>query len=315
MRTLGRLSLALLAFLSGCVSVNGPALSKGEIAPGQRTIVLVFAAPTPLMRSDNSNVATAAEIIPGLGMAVQSVKDDHSVELSQDLAQALPGWHPGQEFAAQLMTALQGSGYPGRWVAAADSEIIPARLSGWNEADNVADWRTRYYGIGPIPPTTPRNYAEVPGISDSLILESNLAWGLKADADGNETPFLSCQARLYSAAGNKLLWSQEENLPDAGFKGSFETLKPNGQLLESHWRSLMAPLAAALSNDFRKDLAQAGLYTGPAFSPAAPAAPASSAYQMSAPGASAYQLTLPAAPAAAPATAPASNPNGLESHP
>lgn len=292
--------LAALLLMPGCVSVEGPPMAKGEVQQGQRTILLVFAAPTPVMTAEESNVATAVDIIPGVGQLAQSIRDDRNTAVSQDLARALPSpWNPAAEFAPKLRAELDHAGSPGAWVMPEDTEIIPDRLVGWNQADNVADWTMKYYGLGPMPPTAPRNYARVPGIGDALVFEANLSWGLQADAETNETPFLACRARLYAAASGKLLWSQEEILPDGGFKGSLETLKPNGDQLETHWRGLMPQLASKIADDFRKSLMTAGLYAGPAISTAPPVgAP---------PQAAAYSLTS--------STAPPVNPLGLQNHP
>jgi len=312
--------LSALLLIPGCVSVEGPAMTKGEMQKGQRTILLVFAAPTPVMTAEESNVATAVDIIPGVGQLAQSVRDDRNTAVSQDLARALPApWDPAAEFAPKLRAELDRAGSPGTWMMPSETEIIPDRLVGWNQADNVADWTMKYYGLGPMPPAAPRNYSRIPGISDALIFEANLSWGLDADADGNQSPFLACRARLYAAATGNLLWSQEELLPDGGFKGSLETLKPNGDQLETHWRALMPPLAAKLADDFRKSLLTAGLYAGPALSTAPPAGalPAAAAYSLTgstAPAATAYTLP-PTAPVPAPAPAPAANPLGLQNHP
>ena len=230
---------------------------KGAMAQGQRTVVIVYAAPGPVMSERSSNLEQAAKVVPGLGLVMKASQDKRDFDASQDLQKFLPPWQPAQLFALGLMQALTASGLPGRLVTAAEAGLSDEALRELNRAQDISDWQLRYYVRG-VTDKPGRDYSAIPSLSDALVLEVNLAYGAPSDGEGRWMPELAAVLKLYRAADMSLLWRHEEVVDDkAGLRAFGEFKKQPGDLV-AKWQGLMPALAQAMAASLRKNLQDAG---------------------------------------------------------
>ena len=237
---------------------------KGAMAQGQRTVVLVFASPGPVMRERSSNLEQMAKVVPGMGMVMKASEDRQNSEASADLQKFLPPWQPAQLFYPGLMNALAASGLPGRLATAAEAGLSDEVLRDLDRAKDLSDWQLRYTVRAASVQPAPRGYAAIPSLSDALLLEVNLVYGAPSDGDGRWAPELSAVMRLYRAADMSLLWRHENVVDDkAGIRASGGFKKQPGDLL-ARWQGLMPALAEAMAGSLKQDMQDAG-----GFAPAA----------------------------------------------
>ncbi|MDD5629092.1 MAG: hypothetical protein PHU21_08505 [Elusimicrobia bacterium] len=231
---------------------------RGAMKPGQRTLVLVFPAPGPVMSERSSNLEQAAKVVPGLGLVMKASQDKRDLEASQDLQRYLPPWQPAALFYPGLMRALAAGGLPGPLAAPAEAGLTDEDMRKLNYAQDVSDWQLRYFvrGAGPEPP--PRSYRRFPALADDLVLEVNLACGAPSDGEGDWTPELSGVLKLYQASDMALLWRHEETVNDpSGARSTVEFKRLPAELV-ARWQALMPQLAERLAASLRQSLQQAG---------------------------------------------------------
>lgn len=277
------LPLGLALAFPACVSLEEAPMAKGAVQPGQRTVVAAYVAPGPSIAESDTKVETAAKILPGLGLVVQSAQEDRELAASKDLQQYLPDWKPLEQFHPLLMHELSSVNYPGRFVTPAEAELSSDTLKAFNKADNLLDWRLRYVIESPERPV-PRNYASILSLDDALILEANLLYGVASvpgDMEGNMSPTLTALVKFYRAGTMRLLWRHEETVEDkAGARSLYEfKVEPND--LVSKWQKLLPQLAQRAAASLGAQLTGIPLPppTGaqppaPSFPPSAPQAPA-----------------------------------------
>lgn len=287
-------------FLGACVSLEETPMTKGAVAPGQRTVLLVYASPGPVITESDSKVETAAKIVPGLGLVVQSAQDERDLAASKDLQQYLPDWDPREAFYPLLAQELKSSGHPGRFVSPEEAELPSDTLKRFNRSENVLDWRLRYYLEDPERPT-PRNYSPILSLDDAVIFEVNFAYGAASDGEGNATPNLSAVTKLYRANTMKTLWRHEDSVEDkAGAKTLYE-FKLQPQDLMGKYQKLMPLLAQKIAASYRENLMKAGAFVAP---PAPAGRPSTTtAVAVSTPTAGQWTPSPAPAPSVAPSTA------------
>lgn len=268
MRRRPKLALAILAaaFSAGCVSLEEEVLPKASVARDQRTLLLVFASPAPVMAEDDSKAETAAKIVPGLGIVVKAAQDDAAAKKSKELQQYLPAWDPAAELLPIVAKELKNSGHPGRFIELSEApDLAPDRLKVMNRADDVNDWQLRYYILNPNYPA-PRNYSALLSLDDALIFEVNLRWGLALGDEDKATPTLGAVTRLVRASTSHVIWRHEDTAVDAaGARTSYEFKTQPDDLL-AKYRRLFGPLAQALVATYRRNLMGAGLFQNPTIS-------------------------------------------------
>lgn len=303
-RSLAAASLTLLVLLAGCVSVQETPLAKDAIQKGQRTVVLVFAAPGPTLAEDDSKGETAAKLVPGLGLVVQDAQDQRDLSASKDLQQYLPPFHPTGAFSASALSELGKTPAAGRWMDAADAGLSPEKLRELNKADDVVDWRRKFATISYEPRTPSRDYSKLLELDGAMVFEINVSYGLEADGEGNETPALWSVARLYNASSAHRLWRHEEKVLDAdpAAKKLLYDYERDPAELERRWTALLPRLAQQTAAAFARSemgMSEPVLPETPAApGPGLPGQPTAGA----APGTPGY--VAPVNPAAAPYTQP-----------
>lgn len=275
-------------------------MPRGGILKDQRTVVLVFAGPGPVMSQEDNKAETAAKITPGLAYIVQSSQDERDLASSRDLAQYLPPFEAAKEFAAELDKVLASVGHPGKFLSPAEAGIAKEQLDAFNKSSDLLDWRLRYYIQNPDHPV-PRNYSTLLELDDALIFEADLAYGVAQDDQQNATPTLTAVVKLYKAGTMRLLWRHEAALEDKPGQRLLYDFKRDGGDLIKKYRRMMPALAQKLGDDYKKELQGAGLYL--------PARPAAVAVSTSAPsGFTPYSFAPSALPGMAVSTAAAPAP-------
>lgn len=257
------LPLAVLAaHIAGCISLEEALISKGAVQPGQRTLLLVFASPAPLVAETDSKAETAAKIVPGLGLIVQDAQNQSRLKSSQDLGQYLPGWDPEGKFRAFLLKELELSGFPGKFVTREETDISTEDLARLGRAADVVEWQDRFFL--PLPDGhIARNYSRFMSLDDALVFEVNLLYGTIGDEEGNALPTLAAATRLVKANNMRLLWYKQESLEDRSEPWILYDYKLRPQALIARWEKLMPSLAQALVKSLRENLQKSGSFVTP----------------------------------------------------
>ena len=257
-------------------------------------VLIVYPAPGPMVE----DAAGAAEAVPGIGLLVQSSRNERTRENSALVAKYWPGqWSADALFYQPLLKELKQSGYSGAWTLPADAELTPEKLAPLNAAKDVVDWYQRYYEP-PEPGTYPRDYSRMISLNGALVFEVSLRYGVMVGGDGAAVPTLGGSAVIYRADTMKEMWRHSEVVQDASGARNIDDFKANIKELAPKIEKLMPQLAHALAVSLHTRSSRLeGVPLGPETRPAA-AAPSSSTL-MGAPALS----TQPAAgfpPAAAP---------------
>ncbi|MBI5630247.1 MAG: hypothetical protein HY921_05130 [Elusimicrobia bacterium] len=255
--------LAGTALLASCVSLEEARLAPGAVRPGQKTVLLLYAGPGPLVSAADSNVESAAKIVPGLGLVVQSAQDDRDLAASKDLARYLPAWTPESAFYPRLQEALAVSGHPGAFIAQEQTDVPADSLRKLNEARDALDWRNRYFLPG-LEGAHGRNYAAFLSLDDALIFEVNLLYGVASDEQGLMVPILGAAVKLLRPATLKTLWRQEFLAEDKPAAKSLYDFKAGPAQLTANWEKMMPELAQKIAAGYRDNLQKAGAYKAPA---------------------------------------------------
>lgn len=279
------------ALLCGaCVTVNEPVLSPQSAAQGQKTVLAVYASPGPWVVTDTESKAeSAAKTLPLLSSVVQGFQDERNRKEAEDLEKFLPPWRPAEEFAPMLLEQLSLTGFPGRFVPAAETQLGTAALRGFNRSSSVLDWQKTYFYEDPLLPQ-PRNYSRILSLDDALVFEANLLPEIVADDDGNMIPTLSVSSRLLRCRDMRLLWKHEDKIEDKAGARSLYEFKTLGRQLVDRWKALIPALAAKVAASLREALGSAA---------AAPATPAPEAPAVSVSSAAAASPAAPPPPSAA----------------
>ena len=241
-------------------------MAKNAVQTGQRTVVLVFASPGPVMSETNSNIEAAAKIIPGMSLLLSATQSKRDLEASQELRQRLPSWQPSLLFAPVLLHELSAAGYPGKLLLPGEAGISDETLENLNRSSDIDDWQRRYWVRTPDdnPSLGRRDYSPLSGIADALILEVNLAYGAPSDGKYNWTPTLATVTKLYRGGDLRLLWRHEDSLEDkAGLEASVEYKRQPADLL-MRYQTIMPDLAHVLAASLRQNLQEAGVAPAPA---------------------------------------------------
>ena len=250
-------------------------MPKGVVQKDQRTLLLVYAAPGPAVTEEDSNVDTAAKILPGLGQLVQGSQDEKDLASAKNLQQFLPAFKPEEQFYPALHKELSGIGYAGRLVSPAEAELPAQTIQEYNRASDELDWRLRYYFPNADLPI-PRDYSKILALDDALILEVNLMYGVARvpqSTEGLVTPSLGALLKFYRANTMRLYWRHEETLSDTGGAKSLYEFESQPQSLLDSWNKLMPQLAGKLASAFKTALAPAPVAPLPGQAPALSSAP------------------------------------------
>ncbi|MBI4377124.1 MAG: hypothetical protein HY549_11830 [Elusimicrobia bacterium] len=253
------LLILLASSLGACVTLEEASMSKGAVQSGQRLIVLVYPSPGPLLSEQDSKVESAAKVVPGIGLVVQSAQNERDLEASKDLQRYLPAWKPAELFFPLIMRELQGIGQPGKLTTAEEAEIAPDMLAKFNQASDLLDWCSRYYWNTPGASGLSRNYSKLLSLDDALILEVNLAYGASTDGEGNAVPTLSAVTRLLKANTMRLLWRHEDMVEDRAGMRTLYDFKVDGRDLVTKYERLMPQLGSKIALNFRQALEQSGV--------------------------------------------------------
>ncbi|MBI5625385.1 MAG: hypothetical protein HY924_16530 [Elusimicrobia bacterium] len=308
--------LALGLAVQGCVSLDEVQIPSGAVRPDQRTAVIVYAAPGPwVTQEDDTKAESAAKILPGVGQFMQSVQDDSDLKTSNDLRQYYSSWPGAESFRGTLVNGMRDAGYPGTPVSWQEAGAPPHVLERFNRAENVLDWRRRYFTAGPLDLRHLRDYSQVLEFDGHLILEVNLQYGLLHNAEGNVYPSLRGVSRLYRANTMKLLWSREDSAEDKTEPKNIYEFKAAPAQLSEKLDKLALSLAGAIAAGLRSALAASSAPPPPpGQAPAAAAAPVMPVPWIPSPPPAAQESLAPAAtgqaeiPLAPPATGQAETP-------
>jgi hypothetical protein len=233
--------LLAAGLLTSCVSLEDPVISTKMIPKDQRTVLIVYPAPGPMYLEEDSKAEFAAKLVPGIGMAVQSVQDDKNIAESKDLQLYIPRWPARVEFSTAAAHELLHTPHPGRWLSASEAGISTATLVEFNHSDNVADWKNRYLDVFAEVP--PRDYSRMLELDDALIFEISFYYGLSSEGDGNGTPMVYAFSKLIRANTMHTLWKHEEYLEDLGSKKNIYDHKTHPEELVKRWHALLPQLA------------------------------------------------------------------------
>lgn len=165
--------LILIAGLNACVTLGGKPMVHGAVTPGQRTVVIVYAPPGPVMYEKDTNVMEAAKVVPGLGFILSATQSKRDREASEDLKRLITPWDPVPLFTPILRKALTGISYPIVFVSPVEAGLLDYQLKEFNLAEDAVDWQTRYSVRRPNDPA-PRDYSKVASLRGALVLESTL---------------------------------------------------------------------------------------------------------------------------------------------
>lgn len=249
-----------IAGLGGCVSMEDAPMVKNSVAKDQKTVVIVYASPGPVMDESSSNLDQAAKVVPGLSFFLAATQNKRDLEASQKLQARLPPWQPADLFYSFLLKELAAGGFPGRFISPAEAGLSEGTLQDFNHADDVIDWQKRYCARSPdsVAPLVPRNYAAIPELNGVLVLEVNLAYGAPSDGKGNWTPNLSFVTKLYRAGDMKLLWRHEDSVSDKDATRASSEFESRPADLLAKLEGLMPALARALAGSFKVNIQEAG---------------------------------------------------------
>lgn len=295
----------LAAALASCVSLEEAVIARGSVQPGQRTVLLVYAAPAPLVADSDSKAETAAKIVPGLGLVVQDAQNQGRIKASKDLGQYLPAWDPAGKFRAALLQELELTGYPGKFVTREETQLSAEDAARLDRAADVVDWQDRFFL--PLPDGhIARNYSRFLSLDDALVFEANLLYGTLGDEEGNAKPTLAAAVRLVRANNMRQLWYKQESVEDAAEPWILYDYKLRPHALVARWEKLMPPLAAAVAKSLRENLQKSGAFAPPviAVMPQQDSAPAPTPPELS-------TATVAAEPPEQPAAAAPQIPAGL----
>ena len=256
--------VVLAAALSGaCVSLEETKLAKGAITPGQRTIVVVYEGPGPVIEEDDSKVEGAAKIIPGIGLVVQDAQEERMLLQSKDLQKYLGPFDATGHFAPALRGALDLTGHPGKWTRPEETDVPAESWKRLNGAKDVLEWRRRYFLDDPGGPL-PRNYSQFLSLDDALVLEINLAYGCDTDGEGNAKPSAMASARLWRAGNMRLLWKRDEKVTEPPpEERSLYDYKVAPQELHDAYKRLLPQLAQQLATTYRRNLLENDAFVAP----------------------------------------------------
>lgn len=255
---------AFAALLFGaCVSISEAPMTAGAIQKGQRVAAVVYPSPGPAMMEKSGNMDQIAKVVPGLGLFMSATQNERDLEASRGLQARLPpDWKPAQVFYPLLMRELAGSGNPGRFVSPAEAGLTDDVVAAFNRAGDVTKWMILYTVANPDNPA-PRDYAKLPGLKDSVVLEVNLAYGAPADGAGHWTPNLDAVTKLYRVSDMTLLWRHEDVVEDSAGARLESDFEKNPADLVAKWQALMPVLAKKIATDFAQNLQSAGVYAAP----------------------------------------------------
>jgi hypothetical protein len=248
--------LALLALFAaaaaGCVSVAPLPDPKGALRPGQRLVVAVFPSPGPWILDAADSKAEAAAKISPVGFLMQSVQDEHTLKVSQDLQQYMPRPHYVLEVQDPLLASLKHAVSSTTPVQTAlEAGIVPAQLVEWNKAKDQLDWRARYYAPDPDLPA-PRDYARVLTLDDALILDVNVSYGITAADDGRLMPQMSAASRVYRGDTSHMIWEHEDEVTDVSSSATLVDFKLAPADLTARLEALAPKLGLAVGGSFSK---------------------------------------------------------------
>ncbi|MFI5347090.1 MAG: hypothetical protein ACHQ51_12015 [Elusimicrobiota bacterium] len=248
-----RLALPLLlsAFFAGCVSVAPMPDPRGALKPGQRLVVNVYVAPGPWIIDAADSKAEAAAKISPVGFLMQTVQDEHTLNVSKDLQQYMPRPHYGDEFQEPLLKELRLRISSGSVQTGLEAGIVPAQLSDWNKSKDQLDWRAHYYFPDPDAPA-PRDYARILTLDDALILDLNVSFGTTASEDGRLMPEMSAASRVYRGDTTHLLWEHEDEVTDQTSSTTLTEFKLSPADLTNRLQALAPQLAKASAGSFLK---------------------------------------------------------------
>ena len=241
------LPLALALACGACITLNEPVLTPQSIAKGQRTILLVYAAPGPWVITDSESKAeAAAKMLPVFSYAVSSFQDDRYKAASDTLNRYIPRWPSRNLLEAALIKELAKTDFPGHVIPVAEADPDTATLRGWNRAADVLDWQNRYLTPDPTLPH-PRDYSRFLPWDDALVLEVNVLPMVSADDDGNMIPTLSASSRLVRCQTLHLLWKHEDKADDPGSARTLYEFETLPQQLIDRWKALVPALASKIT--------------------------------------------------------------------
>lgn len=268
--------LVLAAALGGCVSLEEARVQPAAIASGQRTIVLVFPAPGPLVVELDSKAESAAKAVPGLALVVQEAQDERDLANSQDLQQYLPKWDAAAAVLGPALEKLPQTPHKGRWLDGAQAEFSTGTIKALNVSKNLIDWKRKYYDAAP---KHGRDYGKMLELYDALIFELNVAPGVTTDGEGGATPTLWASAKLFKAQTMRQLWRKEESVEDPAAKAGLYDFKIEPKKLVAAWTALAPQLAEKVAAAYAQALSvparDAGTGAGGSFGPGGAAVPGS----------------------------------------
>ena len=210
-------------------------------------VVIVYPAPGPLVET----AATGTEAVPGIGLLMQSARDDRTRENSALFAQYWPRpWSADRLFYPELIRELSASGYQGRWVMPAEAQLSADALRALNTAKDVVDWRARYYEA-PEPGRLPRDYSQIRSLGAALVFEVSLRYGILINNDGTGVPTLGGAATLYRAESMREMWRHSEVVDDPLGAKPIGDFRADPKSLAPAIEKLMPRLARALVASLR----------------------------------------------------------------
>lgn len=247
---------AFVLVCGGCVPVGEVAIQKGMIRPEQRAVLLVFAGPGPWVTlEEDSKAESAAKFLPGVGQLVQSAQDAVDLKNSKQMQEYMPPWKPVEKFYPALGGALKGIRFPGVWVSTgAETETTPDVLEKFNRAQDILEWRSRYFVAEPGMVRSFRNYSTLLSLDDALVLEVNLQHGLLATEEMTHIPAISAVSRLYRAGTMKHLWSHEDAVSDKGGAKAIQEFMASSTTLINNYERMMPELAQLIAASLQKSL-------------------------------------------------------------
>lgn len=242
--------------LGGCVPVGDVVIQKGMIRPEQRTVLLVFAGPGPWVTlEEDSKAESAAKFLPGVGQIVQSAQDAVDLKNSKQMREYMPPWKPVEKFQPALESALKAIRFPGVWISTgAETETTPEVLEKFNRAQDILEWRSRYFVAEPGMVRPFRNYSTLLSLDDALVLEVNLQYGLLATEEMTHIPALHSVSRLYRAGTMKHLWSHEDAAVDKGGARAIQEFMASSSTLINNYEKIMPELASLIAASLQKSL-------------------------------------------------------------
>lgn len=306
MAAMRRLLCLLPLLLAACVAVEPVPDARGSVAPGQRLVVAVYAAPGPWIVADPDNKAeTAAKLLP-IGTFMQNIQDDRVNELSKELQPYLPRPRYDKAFEAAFLEELRAK-HDGKSQSWSEAELPPEAKREFNRAEDQLDWRRKYL----LPRGgAPRDYSRFLSLDDAVVVDLNLQYGTDvSEEEGRLLPTLTVAARVYRPGTTKLLWSHVDVASDQASTRTLTEFRAEPKDLTDRLEALVPVLAkkaaASLSEGLRLNAPAAPAPSAmPSSITAAPSepVPVPPAQPLNEPGASAAPPPEP--PATAPPPAP-----------